>query len=133
VEALKEFTLDYKTWRSGGDDSNPNALGEGLTRLRNKHGYMCCLGQYCIQAGVSPNELTGQAEPGDLGLEVPGINYARGFDTEIFYNTSFAREAMNINDDENRTPEERLTALKELFEKHGIKFQVINLPKGIQL
>ena len=51
----KTYTVDCRTWRAGGDGNNK--VGEGLTRLLNQLGFMCCLGQCALQEGVSANDL----------------------------------------------------------------------------
>ncbi len=62
---MKKYILDYSTWRCG--DDGVNKVGYGTTMLLNKEGYMCCLGQFCIQEGASKEKILEKAEPIDLG------------------------------------------------------------------
>lgn len=132
MEKPKKLTLDYSTWRSGGD-SPENKVNMGCTNLYNEYGYMCCLGQWLIQCGIPENELKAIGEPSSLKRysiqnmldEKEGANL---FVDEIGLNTLFSRAAIEINDDTSTTPEQKISSLRDLLKENEIELEVINKP-----
>jgi hypothetical protein len=114
----KQLFIDYSKWRFGSD--RENKLGRGDTALLNSQGFMCCLGQFSLQLGCSKEEIKGEAEPGWIHKEIPVLT------TKKKANTLFSNKAMEINDDDNTTPEEKIAALKTLLKKKGIKLIIKN-------
>jgi len=106
---MKTITIKEKKWRCGADH------GKGLTQLKNREGYMCCLGFATGQ--LKPKiSLINLSVPSDTECKIPKLTkFKKCIDTR------FAQEAMNINDDENITHEERKEKLVSLFRKNGLK------------
>ena len=130
IKKLTSFVLDFATWRSG-KDSPANAVGKGETKLLNEQGYMCCLGQYCLQAGISRENILNKATPIIVRKEIPLLNYS--FKGEVYMKgsmitTKFTDVAIGINDNPTTTPETKIEQLKKLFESKGVSFTVINKP-----
>ena len=117
MDKPKKLILDYSKWRCGmyGDDS----LGEGDTALLNNAGFMCCLGQFGKQCGIPEDELLNRGEPCECETRVPLFEKDGG---------AFVVAAININDDENTTPEAKLNAIETLLREEGIELEVINKP-----
>lgn len=109
---MKTLTLDLKKWRCGANGQNQ--LGAGRTRLLNKEGFMCCLGQFSLQLGATELDILDWGKPSSAGLSIPELNDNLSYD------------AIGINDNERLTTEQRIAELKELFSKHGFEIKVIN-------
>lgn len=111
----KTFTVSRKTWIRGGWPD---------TALLTPEGYMCCLGFFCNQAGVSEDRLKCR-EPHELEVEVEGLTQRKptvGVSIKygpLYRNTDLAYDAMQINDNGNISAEEREDKLTKLFSEHG--------------
>lgn len=112
---MKEFVIDRAKWRCGGT----NGHGKGEVNLLNKEGYMCCLGMTCKQSGISNKELLGTQDPSDISNKY--IKYFTMLSNGISFNTKLSNKAIEINDDDLLTDEEREQKLKSLFSKWKIK------------
>src|SRR5580692_307373 len=102
---MKTLTLDYSKWRAGGDQKKTK-IGKGDTFLRNKQGYMCCLGQFSLQLDPSlrKKDIMGHACPDSLGKEIPSLTKPDPLgDGTIFNNTKLTSKAMYFNDGEDIT------------------------------
>lgn len=130
----KIWTLNYRTWKCGQNDSD-SLLGRGETALRNREGFMCCLGHAAVAAGVKcsnlvdvsfPDDLADSCDDDDVAHVILGLVYGYGKS-----NTRLSEKAANINDDEETTPAQKIVALKKLFKKHGYTMRVKNMPKSI--
>lgn len=135
---MKTFILDYSKWRCGGNNSK-NRLGLGITSLHNEYGYMCCLGQACIQLGVPKKVLGTSGSPSSV------VFYSSEYRDKLlllarearfseqrgsrYINTELSSRAIAINDNTETTPEKKIKQLRALFKEHGIKMRVINRPK----
>lgn len=120
------YTLDVSKWRCG--QNGPNELGEGNTSLLNKEGFMCCLGQFAKQKGVSELNLLDNGEPSDLQegydpLFVKGSKYKED-DTCIYDNTPLADHLMQINDDENSNVKDKIQAISGALKDAGCELVV---------
>lgn len=122
---ITKLVLDYSKWRCGRDSINQ--LGIGQTYLKNSDGFMCCLGQWCEQAGVPEVQLIRITTPAYLKHFVPLFNRIDNEFNEI--NTELSIKAMKINDTTDTTPEYKIQALKELLLENGIELEVINKPE----
>lgn len=122
----KELVLDYAIWRSGGRCSfeNKHALGDGDTQLLNYQGYMCCLGQFCEQAGVPRRALEGRYYPEVLS-NAPRLFVSRG------YNSDLTNKAAGINDNDAMSIAERVVELQKLFKRHKKTITLKNFPTEI--
>lgn len=127
MEKPKKLTLDYATWRSGGNSKN--SVGQGPTLLLNKEGYMCCIGQWMLQCGYKKEEIGGRGTPSSL-IVFGGM--AEDSISELFIegrgNSSLTSSAIAINDSTDTLPLERIEKLRALLDKEGIELEVINLP-----
>lgn len=127
----KYLTLNYATWRSGGDTRlhscliPANVLGTGQTALLNDEGYMCCLGQFSAQQGIKKKLLLNVTSP--AYIRVPYL--IKNFLLDNGVNSMFSINAMEINDDNKTTPEEKIKLLKVLCKEEGFILRVINKPK----
>lgn len=123
-----KYILDVSKWRCGEGDEKENKtnnLGFGQTELLNDEGYMCCLGQFAKQVGVSDSSLKGNAVPSDVGFV-----YDETFVEEIvtgYKDKSLANILMNINDNEDTSIEEKIQLIKEELEECGHSLKVVNL------
>lgn len=117
MDKPKKLILDYSKWRCGGDADNK--LGEGYTELLNKHGFACCLGQFGLQLGLFEDDILGRGEPCECKTEVPLFVEDGGV---------FVMRAININDDPDTTPNQKINEIAELLNEEGIELEVINKP-----
>lgn len=123
---MEKLVLDFSKWRSGHYSSNQT--GSGDTLLINANGFMCCLGQFAPQMdkNIKIQHLQGCTTPGATGLVINKLSDAP--DPGMTRSTELSRRAVEINDDINTTPDEKITALKELFANNGYEIEVINKP-----
>lgn len=131
-----DLTLDYELWRAGGGSElfpHGNMIGCGNTRLLNKSGFMCCLGQFSLQCGFTKDEIIDVDEPCELEKEMPLFNEGMNDKFGGFSNTALARECIRINDDRLTTYQQKIFSLHSLLKEHGIKLKVINTPEPINL
>lgn len=117
MDKPKKLILDYSKWRCGGDSDYK--VGEGVVALFNDQGFMCCLGQFGKQQGMTDDEMLNKGEPIECKTQVP-----------LFINDtySFVIDAIDINDDETTTPEIKIELLRERLGIEGIELEVINKP-----
>ena len=121
----KELVLDYKIWRSGGPfHYHGEVVGEGDTQLLNEGGYMCCLGQFCEQAGVPRDSLHDKEYPDVLG-SAPKLLVKNGYTTDL------ASRAAEINDCSRLPTAVRVVQLQKLFRKHKKTIVLKNFPEEI--
>lgn len=120
----KVLELDYKKWICGGG-LNGNykkinrAHGNGSSKLLNSNGYMCCLGQFSEQAGISEKCLLNIGMPHHLDdIRITKASEVR-FD-----------EAASINDASSNTIAEKVVGIRGVFRRNQIKLK--NFPKRIQ-
>lgn len=123
MKAKKQLTLDYSKWRCG-DISQDNSLGKADTQLLNEDGYMCCLGQFSLQLGCKEEQILSQFEPDSTGIYIPFLTTKRDK-----RNTDLSNKAIEINDDPETTPEEKISLLRKFLNGKGIRLVVKNKPK----
>jgi len=128
---MNKLILDYSKWRCGKDGEN--SLGEGSTLLLNDEGFFCCLGLFSPQLNpdITEAELIGTGEPGDLATLVPLLNQEWDDGENDLVSTGLSEAAIEINDDDQSTPEKKIAQLKELFAPVGYEIEVINQPKTV--
>jgi len=124
----KTLILDYSKWRCGGR-GRKNRLGRGETRLGNKEGFQCCLGQFSLQLNKSltSKDIKDKATPALLGKVISPLTVL--INDKVTVNTTLSSNAMSINDSQKMTIEQKITALRELFGSKDYKIRVINRPK----
>ena len=117
---MKQLIIDRKKWRTGGDLFTE----KGLTKLLNKEGYMCCLGFYSLQIGNKTEEEI-------LNMTCPyQVEDKTGIESLVTQyngvNSSFAHDAIEINDNDLISNEDREQRLIELFKENGVEISFIN-------
>jgi hypothetical protein len=123
-----KFILDYDKWRCG--LNGINCLGNGPTNLQNSSGYMCCLGQWCKQLGVTDDEMGRNGEPWLLKTKVDISLFAiPDIINGGLKNTNLSSDAISINDEYTTTPAIKIIKLTNLLATHNIELEVINMPK----
>lgn len=139
---MEKLIIDRSIWRTG-DDSD-NATGEGNTALLNHQGYMCCLGMMCEQIGLPRQALLNVPQPHDMDMDIDEsylnnypalstlvllvkITNREGLPEDSYFEgTSFAINAMKINDNETISSEQREEAITMHFATKGITVEFIN-------
>lgn len=138
---LKPLLLFEEFWRCGTEPevkigASETARGNGLTRLLNDKGYMCCLGQFSkqLKETIRDEELLANVSPDSLRQLIPDLTYIhRSLDTHtntmrsVIRNTPEATEAIVINDDQHSTVQEKVEKLKEVVAKIG--YELIFIPR----
>ena len=116
---METLTIDRSKWRTG--ENGPNQTGLGRTKLKNERGFKCCLGFECERIGADIG--IGTSTP--RGLPWGASNHLVNVGRETS-NSEFTREAMDINDNEYLTPEEREAKITAHFLTGGIQVEFIN-------
>ena len=131
---MKTLTLNFKIWKCGDDGGKNVAHGKGETRLLNKEGYMCCLGQFATQLNpqVKRCDMLGRCNPSNVSKVIPVLSKKIGMATWNIDDTKLTNSAIEINDDMNTSIKEKIKKLKSLFRKKGYKIKVTNLPKTLK-
>lgn len=127
MENVTELTLDRSKWICGSPNYNfttLNCLGKGNVLLLNEEGYMCCLGQFALELGATMSQIYGMGAPStvidfnnDLLIDNNNTNHL---------DSTFSLKAININDDQRTTVEEKIELLTQLCNEYDIKLKVIN-------
>lgn len=136
-----KFVIDCNKWICG----NPHypvlpgdvncRLGSGSTRMLNRFGYMCCLGQVCGQLGFTEEQMMELGEPHEVFCSgyKPQINFLceKGEEDgeEYFINSAFSVKAMEINDATTTTVREKIDLLTAHFKEAGHELEFINIPE----
>ncbi len=136
TDLSKTYYLHVDKWRCGGDVGDSSQLGTGPTKMLNNQGYMCCLGQCAEQRGVHPTYLMSNSDPDGVSRMLKENFADSNYDQLMLKNpspvrlrtnnSSFAVEAMRINDALRFTKSERAQALVDHFAKHGYRLIVVD-------
>ncbi len=127
----KTLVLDLKKWRCGYGGNSECKLGTGPTKLLNKKGKMCCLGQFAEQAGIPKASLLDVGMPGSIYLDKSCVilekftsvgknNSGFSFDSPLAY------DCVGINDDKKTSINKKIKLLREILKNAGVKLKVIN-------
>ena len=116
------IVIDRSKWRTGGNKKHQT--GEGVTKLHNMFGFMCCLGFACNQAGVPTYEIGECLYPRNIvGWSHSDKHLKALVDAGLLNSnreqTEFADRAAGINDNETTTVQTKERKLTELCKKHG--------------
>ncbi len=131
-----EYTIDCDKWICAEWDSD----SRGTSMLLNGKGYMCCLGQICQQSGIKKSKLEHQYCPSDLDKKTRQRKVLFLVNNKDGCSSGLTAKAMSIND-KNKfsyqgskpyTLKERISDLKTLFTKHGIKLRFKNIKKYLK-
>lgn len=121
--------INRETWARGGYQNNGDKLPEtmmlsaGLINDEDGEGLRCCLGFAMAVEGADDHELRGRGDPYDVARNWPRLDRSclvyyeyedyDGGTTENLCNTSWAGEAVRINDCEDYTEPQRERMLME--------------------
>lgn len=117
------YIIDRSKWRRGGDLQLESIWGQ--TQLLNREGNMCCLGFVCIKDGFKKKDILEVADPSDIDPDFADVctsitlKVHSDEDGIYFHSSELTREAININDSEYISEEQREQQLKTLFKKYG--------------
>ncbi len=121
---MQQLIIDRKKWRTGGDSVELRRL-KGPTSLYNDMGYSCCLGFYCRKiGGIRNNVLLDVGSPDNLNIKdftKIELLVSRDSRDEVYSDSVFSQEAIDINDDPDLSNEERESAIIEHFKKVDIE------------
>jgi hypothetical protein len=124
-----KFVIDRAKWRCGGD--GPFRRGIGTTEMTNRYGFKCCLGQCGSQLGVPDYAMLSMFSPhGVAFLRSDARKRMSPVLVELTAggppkNSALSIAAMEINDDENISHDEREAKLRELFAYHGHEIEFV--------
>jgi hypothetical protein len=121
---MQQLIIDRKKWRTGGDSVELRRL-KGPTSLYNDMGYSCCLGFYCRKiGGIRNNVLLDVGSPENLNIKdftKIELLVSRDSRDEVYDGSVFSQEAIDINDDDSLSNEEREADIIEHFKKVDIE------------
>ena len=94
------------------------------TYMCDRDGRMCCLGFAANQiSGIAKKEMVELSEPADVYIRQSFLtNTIDG----VAFNSRLAVLAIEINDAQNITEEQRETELTKLFKKNGIELEFVD-------
>lgn len=127
---MKKVTIQRSKWQRGGASKTlelfPEEFEVSLWGTDTESG--CCLGHCLHQAhGISYKSMRGECDPVNLANSLGKKNpLVLGRGTEGFQATEFTGEAININDRNSISDEEREQMLCEWFEKHGYELTFVD-------
>lgn len=126
------FVIDRELWRCGGDEEE-NHHGQGFIALLNRQGFSDCLGQMCIQLGMSIFDIRHIQTP-DL---LPDVQKEKLvpilIKDEDGTMTQFAESIMDINDTAEYEDATRESMLIEQFKAHGHELTFTGKYKDVEL
>jgi hypothetical protein len=130
-ERRTEYTLDIAKWRCGGEGGDfGTAMGQCRTRMKNEKGFMCCLGQFAEQAGVTINNPA-WLNPLDVAQKhgLYDTNFVQEAPADLggFQTTPLTDTLIRINDQRDTTIREKVMALTQALAEEGTTLTVHNV------
>lgn len=126
----KRLVLNHSNWRCGVEGDEAVKLGIGPTQLLNSYGYMCCVGQFCKQAGLHDYEI--------LGLNIRPHTHVEGLTIEnciMQDNTlslhGWVHSCATINDSEARTIARKVVELARILRNQERRLAIKNFPEHV--
>jgi len=116
----KTFIVDCNRWAN-------SALNNGVPKLLNNRGNMCCLGFCLRQCGINESSLFGKNYPSSGPRRYS--NNLRPFVRSDSQDTKLSNDAAAINDDSTLSLFQKIKALKTLFKSKGYAIKFINVPE----
>ena len=119
-----KLEIDRSKWLRGEGGVNSKLL-------RYSDGKMCCLGFLALECGFEDDEIRNRSNPSELNCS-PGQAGFGWLVKEIYvgprgWDTSRAgEEAIDINDNEKLTQDQRERMLADLFEDNGIELSFVD-------
>lgn len=118
----KTLTIDCERWARGGKG--------GDSRLLNRRGKMCCLGFDALACGADRKMIRNICNPEQLALtQIHLSRLVRIREQFMPRNTKICEKMIFVNDDDSTTDTDRMTKLRALFAKIGVRVRFINKPK----
>lgn len=126
-----KLVIDRKQWRRG---PQTQVIKEyDPTSLLCKDGTKCCLGFYALQCGFQPEQIKGMGDPTEVSVdynESPKdweklVTFYEDDEYGTFstLSTDLTNGAIDINDSDKLSEEEREKALIKLFATDGIEVE----------
>lgn len=113
------LVIDRAIWRCGAE--GPFKHGWMNTLLHNeKDGMMCCLGQACLQSGVTKEKMGKTVSPFYVSQFLPKDSYLLKDFLHYKTESDFANQAMIINDEVKLSRSGRELSLFLLGKRHRI-------------
>lgn len=125
--------LDCEAWLCGRGAKNDNVIrslggSDESVLLQQFNKKLCCLGQFCKQAGVPDEEISGLQEPFQIAKKYqPTDLVCLGFT-----NSELSFEAMYINDNQSTSVTKKIKLLRSLLKDFGFKLKVKNYRKALK-
>jgi len=124
-----KFIIERPRWVCGvnlGGIDEERCEKLGISQLLNKKSRMCCLGQMCIQSGLSESDISDLTEPNELTSELSKkVKWMVSHNYGIRVNSSVACDMIEVNDNNGITESEREIKLKELALSAGHELEFI--------
>lgn len=131
-----QYVLDVEKWICGGGSHNENeacSTGIGMSQMLNRDGYMCCLGQFAVQKGVSEKALRGAGTPVGASTHLKTLDettiYDATFLTPDGSHTELAKKLMSVNDDRDTKVTTKISYIRRALKADGHSLKVLNLAK----
>jgi len=125
---MEKLVIDRSKWRTGASGDSKTGLGN--TFLLNNEGFMCCLGFFCLSAGLKENHIRSAGTPRDAVFDhninlMPIAESNSDDDDGIYIDTDFGSGAVDINDSETIDSKTREIQVKDHFATVGIEVEFI--------
>lgn len=136
---MKRLVVDRSKWLTG--KLVRQAANEGLTiesKLRDPDiDRMCCLGHYCIQAGIPSPYLNSRGTPLSVLWaldhksrpiqDIHGVlsQLVKGSESVTEIHSMLAEDMMELNDDQRLTDAQREAKLKEVAQRSGLTIEFV--------
>lgn len=109
IKRIKSIRISKRTWYRG--------KNKGSRLIRSDDNKKCCLGFFCLQAGVPRKLLVDMPTPVDVeetGVKIPQLVANK-------HNTTVTRALMACNDDTLLPDSERSLEMRKLFKRIGVR------------
>lgn len=117
------FEIDRSKWLRG-------VCINGISKMLDNAGNMCCLGFYAKACGTQDADMRGYPTPAVVA-DIPLMIFVRPGIISMRVNTSLARSLMYTNDNTQCTEVEREQTVAETFAKVGVKVTFVGEGKPI--
>lgn len=124
-----KYILKKSLWRCGKNGQFKH--GEGETQMLNKEGFMCCLGHFAKQVGVTDAQLINTVNPNHLAWNMFGADKEGPvYDPAMVVgdsrsNSQLAYDLIQINDNVSTSAEEKLVSIRLRLESAGHELEVV--------
>jgi len=118
---VRDFVIDRSTWERG--TGGAQLLRESDRRLQ------CCIGLYLTACGMPDDALLDQAQPEDVGDEIPeGAAWLirESLASDGWADSCAAGQLIEVNDDPKIEDKEREVYIADVFDQHGIRVSFVD-------